>query len=48
MHIYSMVKMENLKLYEPSMLDLEKEQVLPSIKDLALDAQAELIKEAVL
>jgi hypothetical protein len=34
MCIYSVVKVENLKLYEPSILDQEEEQVLPSIKDL--------------
>jgi hypothetical protein len=31
MCIYSVVNVENLKLYEPSMLDQEEEQVLPSI-----------------
>jgi hypothetical protein len=42
MCIYLVVIMENLKLYEPSMLDDEEvEQVLPSIVDLALDAHAE-------
>jgi hypothetical protein len=35
MHIYSVVNVENLKLYEPSMLDQEEEQVVPSIEDLA-------------
>jgi hypothetical protein len=35
MHIYSVVNVENLKLYEPFMLDREEEQVLPSIEDLA-------------
>ena len=38
MHIYSVVNVENLKQYEPSMLDQEKEQVIPTIEDLALDA----------
>ena len=31
MHIYSIVNVENMKLYEPSMLDQELEHVLPSI-----------------
>jgi hypothetical protein len=48
MHIYSVVNVENLKLYEPSMLDQEEEQVLPSIEDLAPDAQAELVEDIVL
>ena len=30
MHIYSIVNKDNLKLYEPSMLYQEEEQVLPS------------------
>jgi hypothetical protein len=48
MHIYSVVNVENLKLYEPSMLDQEEEQVQPSIEDLAPDAQIELTKHIVL
>jgi hypothetical protein len=48
MCIYSVVNVENLKLYEPSMLDQEEEQVLPSIEDLALDAQEELEEDIVL
>jgi hypothetical protein len=48
MHIYSVVNVENLKLYEPSMLDQEEEQVLPSVEDLAPDAQAELTEDTVL
>jgi hypothetical protein len=39
------VNVDNLKLYEPSMVDQEEEQVLPSIEDLAPDAQAELAEE---
>jgi len=43
------MNVENMKLYEPSMLDEENEgQVLPSIEDLALDAQEELTKDKVL
>jgi hypothetical protein len=48
MHIYSVVNVDNLKLYEPSMLDQEEEQVLPSIEDLAPDAQAELEEDTIL
>ena len=47
MCIYSVVNVENLELYEPSMLDQEEEEVLPSVKDLALDAQAELTKDTI-
>jgi hypothetical protein len=48
MHIYSIVNVENIKLYEPSMLDEEEEQVLPSIENLAPEAQVELAEETVL
>jgi len=48
MHIYSVVNLENLKLYEPSMFDQEEEQVLPSVEDLAPDAQAELTEDTIL
>jgi len=40
MCIYSVVIVENLKLYELSMLDQEEEKVLPSVEYLAPDAQA--------
>jgi hypothetical protein len=46
--IYSIVNVENLKLYEPSMLDQKEEQVQPSSKDLAPDAQEELVEDLVL
>ena len=42
MRIYSIVNVENLKLYETSMLDQDEEHFLPSIEDLAPDAQEEL------
>jgi hypothetical protein len=42
MHIYLVVNVENLKLYEPSMLDQEEEHVLPSIEELEIDAQSKL------
>jgi hypothetical protein len=45
MYIYLVVNVDNLKLYEPSMLDQEEEQVLPSTKDLAPDALSELEKD---
>ena len=48
MCIYSIVVVENLKLYDPSMLDQEEEQVLPSIEYLALDAQEELANDTLL
>jgi hypothetical protein len=48
MHIYSIVDVENLKLYEPSMLDQEEEQVLHSTQDLALDAQEKLVEDTFL
>jgi len=42
MCIYSVVNVDNLKLYEPSMLDQEEEHVLHSMDDLTPDAQVEL------
>ncbi len=45
MRIYSVVNVENLKLYEPSMLDQEEEHVLPSVEDWTPDSQAELTKD---
>jgi hypothetical protein len=48
MHIYSVVNVKNLKLYEPSMLDREEEQVLPSMEDLETDSLEELAKDIVL
>jgi hypothetical protein len=43
MCIYSIVSVENLKLYKPYMLDEHEEgQGLPSIEDLAPDAHVEL------
>jgi hypothetical protein len=48
MCIYSVVNVENLKLYEPSMLDREEEHVLPSIEYLAIDAQEKLAKDTIL
>jgi hypothetical protein len=49
MCIYSVVNMENIKLYEPSMLDWEtKEHVLPTIEELALEAHEKLVENIVL
>jgi hypothetical protein len=42
------VNVENLKLYEPSMLNQEEEQVLPSIEDLTIDSHVELEEETIL
>ena len=47
MHLLN-VNVENLKLYEPSMLDQEEEQVLSSMEDLARDAQAKLTEDTIL
>ena len=46
--IHSVENVENLKLYEPSMLDQEEEQVLPTTEDLAPNAHAELVEDTVL
>ena len=46
--IYSIVNVKNIKLYEPSMLDKDHEQVLPSIEDLAPEAQEELVEDTIL
>ena len=48
MFIYLVVDVENMKLYEPSMLDLESEQVLAYVEDLALEAQVVLVEYIVL
>jgi hypothetical protein len=48
MCIYLVVNVDNLKVYDPSLLDLEEDRVLPSIEDLALDAQTMLPKDIVL
>jgi len=48
MYIYSVMNVDNLKFYEPSILDQEEEQVLPSIEDLVLDAQVELEEDEIL
>jgi hypothetical protein len=48
MRIYTVVNVENIKLYEPSMFDQEEELVLPSIEDLEPYAQVELEKYTIL
>ena len=48
MHIYSVMNVENLKIYEPSILDQEEERVLPTVEDLAPNALAELAKDTIL
>jgi hypothetical protein len=48
MQINSVVNMENLKLFEPSMLDEEEEhQVLPTVEDLAPHGLEELKEDTV-
>jgi hypothetical protein len=48
MSIYSIANVENLKLYEPSMLDRGNDgKVLLIIYDLAPEAQLELIEDVV-
>jgi hypothetical protein len=46
--IYSVENVENLKLYEPSMLDQEEEQVIPTTENLAPNAHAKLVEDTVL
>jgi hypothetical protein len=48
MHIYSVLNVDNLKLYEPSMLDEEEEQVLPFIEELVTNALVELLEDTIL
>jgi hypothetical protein len=48
MPIYFVVNVENLKLYDPSMLDQEEEHILPTIEDLAPYAHAELAEDTFL
>jgi hypothetical protein len=47
-HIYSIANVNNLKLYDSSMLDQKEERVLPTIEELAPNAQEELAKDEVL
>jgi hypothetical protein len=42
MHIYSIANVENLKLYGPSILDQENEQILPTIEEVPPKFQEEL------
>lgn len=46
--IYLVVNVENLKLYEPSMLLQEKEQVIPFVEDLVPDVEVDFIEGKVL
>jgi hypothetical protein len=48
MCIYSVLNVENPKLYEPSMLDQVEEQVLHSIEELSPDDQEYLVEDTVL
>lgn len=46
MHIYSVVNVDNLKLY-PSMVDQEEEHVLPSLEDLTQYSQEKSVEYVV-
>ena len=48
MYIYLVVSVDNIKIYEPSMLDQEEEEVLPTIEDLTPHAREKLAKDTVL
>lgn len=49
MLIFSIVNANNLRLYEPSILDENEEgQVLPSIEYLTLDAWEELLEDTII
>ena len=48
MCMYSIVNVKNLKVYEPPTLYKEEDRVLPSIEDLALDAQVNLVEDTIL
>jgi hypothetical protein len=48
MHIYLAVNVDNLKLYDPSMLDHKIEEKVLLIEELAPEAQAELVEDTIL
>ena len=49
MHIYSVVNAENLRLFEPSLIeDLEEQSQLPSVDDLLPEYLNELQEDTVL
>ena len=48
MHIYSIVNVENIKLYESSMLDQEFEHVLRSLEVFVPEAQKKLVEAIIL
>ena len=48
MHIYFVLNVKDVKLYESSMLDNEHEQVLPSLEDLVLEDRTELKEDTFL
>lgn len=48
MHIFSVMNVENIKLYRPSMLDQEEEHVLPYLEDFLPYSQGKLTKDAIL
>jgi hypothetical protein len=45
MRIFIVVNVDNLKLYEPSMLDQDEDQVLPSIEELLSDAHTKFLED---
>ena len=49
MHIYSVVNVENLKLYEPPMILYEEITVqVPSVDDLSPEYMSELLEDVIL
>ncbi|KAA8518207.1 hypothetical protein F0562_015681 [Nyssa sinensis] len=48
MEMYSVVNVEKLKLFEPSMLDGEPQETLPSIDDLVVERETSLPEDTIL
>ena len=48
MEIYSVVNISNLKPFEPSILDDELEEILPSVDDLFIDRKMMLAEDIIL
>ncbi|KAA8535891.1 hypothetical protein F0562_030894 [Nyssa sinensis] len=48
MEMYSVVNVEKLKLFEPSMLDGEPQEMLPSINDLVVERETSLTEDTIL
>lgn len=47
MVMYSVVNVEKLKLFEPSMLDDEAKEVLPTVEDLVTEQEAILAEDTI-